>query len=488
MVVELFLRSIFNIDTFHRFSYFLGTNSGELLKRSVEGIFYFIILYMLVSEFSRSGKRDYKYLIIGFFSLFLRQVFMSIILFSRVFAVDKFMRFEYFISSIDGYLEMVALLLLVSAFLFPCFKDKTFIFQKRIILCFYAITVIAFLNYISFRFMISGQGLLFSIMNLLKMIILLVPLYLLTRDKYKIKHLKSIWLAFFIYFLMPFTSFISILAFGNIDPRLAVMQHPLPFLSILLLMRTVYLTLVDKAFLNMKLIRSEKNLKHEKELSELKDHFISVVSHELRTPITSMKLYMSLFTKGRFGKVSKKQKEALGVLLDENNRLSDLIANLLTINKIEAKKLAPNKVRFNLKDIIDKMYINFARKKGISTISHIRKGFYVNGDKKMIKQIYINLMNNAIKFSEKGGKIEISAGRKNKGWFFSVKDYGMGIPKEEIPKLFNKFYQVDNQLKNNPGIGLGLAIVKNIVELHNGRVELKSKLGNWTEFKVWIPD
>jgi len=283
-------------------------------------------------------------------------------------------------------------------------------------------------------------------------------------------------------------NFISYFIVGRVDPRLAIMEHPLPFISILLLMRTVYLTLVDKAFLRTKLRKSEELVKHEKEMNKLKDHFISVVSHELKTPVTSMKLYLSLLYSGKFGRISSKQKKPLLTLSNENNRLSDLINDLLIVNKIKAGKLILDKTKFDLSEIIDKMYIEGAKDKGIDVINKTKR-LSIYGDKIRLKQVYVNLMNNAIKFSDKHGKITLNSGKNKENWWLSVKDTGIGIHKSEITKMFDKFYQVgDIFTRKNQGIGLGLSIVKSIVNLHDGKITVKSQIGKGTEIKVLIPN
>ncbi|MBD3163769.1 hypothetical protein GF323_01075 [Candidatus Woesearchaeota archaeon] len=487
MLIDALGKYIFNADTFHRFSFFLGTEKGELLKRFIELIFFAIILYMIVSEFRKNRKREYKYLIVGFLALLFRQIVMCSILFTKVFGVYEFARFGVFIAFIDAYLEIIALLLLVAAFIFPAFKERTFRFQRNVLSLLVILSLATIGDYLLFKQGFISAGYEKAILDAILIFVLILPFFFLIRGRYKrIRHLKSILFAFFIYMLIPLTDFISILLAGNVDARIRVMQHPLPFVSILLLMRSVYLTLVDKAFLTDRLRKSEKMLKYQKELNKLKDHFISIVSHELRTPITSMKLYLSLLRKGKFGKISGKQSRAVKTVIDENNRLRDLINNLLTINRIEANKLDMEREDFELGEIIDDMYISFARNKGIKVVNKAAK-VRVNGDKKLLKQVFINLMNNAIKFSKKGGRITIDGGKKDKKWWLSVKDEGIGIKKEETPKLFNKFYQVDNQvMKQNQGIGLGLAIVKHIVEMHNGKIEVNSSPGKGAEFKVWI--
>jgi len=489
MILESLYKYGLNIDTFHSFAFFLGTDAGELLKRFIELIFFSVIIYMIVSEYKKNRKREYKYLIIGFFALFVRQFVMCIILFSKVFSDYKFFRFKIIIDLVDGYLETIAILLLVSAFIFPVFKKKTILFQKRVIYTFFIITAITIFNYVLFKLGLFQNKYVIAIPEFIQILVLISPFYILSRLEYKkINYRKSILMAFFIYLLIPLINFVSYFIAGEIDPRLVIMEHPLPFISILLLMRTVYLTLVDKAFLRTKLKKSEDVIKHEKEMNKLKDHFISVISHELKTPVTSMKLYLSLLYSGKFGKVFSKQKKALLTLSNENNRLSDLINDLLIVNKIEAGKLILDKTRFELSEMIDDMYIDTAKDKGINVINKAGK-LKVFGDKARLKQVYINLMNNAIKFSYKRGKIILNAGKDNKNWWFSVKDEGIGVHKDKIPKMFDKFYQIGDILtRKNQGIGLGLSIVKSIINLHGGRINVKSKIGKGTEIKILIPN
>jgi len=489
MILESLYKYGLNIDTFHSFAFFLGTDTGELLKRLIELIFFSIIIYMLISEFKVNRKREYKYLIVGFFALFVRQVVISIILFSKVFSTNKFLRFETVITLMDGYLETIALLLLVSAFIFPIYKEKTLLFQKRMVYVLFLITTITFFTYILFKSGMLPDKYTIAIPEAIQILILASPFYMITKAGYKkIKYKKSILIAFFIYLLIPLINFISYLIVGSVDPRLVIVEHPLPFISILLIMRTVYLTLVDKAFLRTKLKKSEDIVKHERDMGRLKDHFISFVGHELKTPITSIKLYLSLLSAGKFGKILPKQKKAILTLSNENNRLSDLINDLLIMNKIEAEKLRLDKSKFKLSEIIDNMYIDNAKAKGINVVNKI-KTLTVFGDKDRLKQVYINLMNNATKFSNKGGLITLNAGTKNKNWWLSIKDTGIGIHNDEIPKMFDKFYQIEDILtRKNPGIGLGLSIVKNIIQLHNGKIDVKSEIGKGTEIKITIPN
>ena len=134
------------------------------------------------------------------------------------------------------------------------------------------------------------------------------------------------------------------------------------------------------------------------------------------------------------------------------------------------------------------MYIDNAKDKGINVINKTGK-LRGLGDKAMLKQVYINLMNNAVKFSDKRGKIVLNAGKDKKNCWFSVRDEGIGIHKDKIPKMFDKFYQVgDVFTRKNQGIGLGLSIVKSIIQLHDGQIDVKSKVEKGTDIKISIPN
>ena len=489
MIFDLLSKYIFNLDTFHRLFFFLGTPAGESLKRFIELVFFLIIVYMLVSEFKKHKKREYKYLIVGFFSLFFRQFVMSLILFSQVFGINKFDRFELVISHLDNYLELVALILLVSAFMFPAFKEVTKKFQSNILAALGLVSVITLFDYLLIKNSFISENTNLMIFLIMKILILMTPFFLIHLGKWeRIKYLNSILLAFFIYALTPLLYLVNLSLIGYINQRVIVSQHPLPFIAILLLMRSVYLQLVDKAFLQTRLKKTEAEVKHEKELSRLKDYFVSVVSHELKTPVTSMKLYLSLLHNKRFGDITAKQKQAIQTVINENNRLADLINDLLTVNKIEAGKIKLNIEEFDLNEILDQLYFNLAKDKGIHIINRVPPNFLVKGDKLRLKQVFVNLLNNAIKFSGAGSTIEINCDRDSYHWSFSIKDSGIGIPKDELPKLFDKFFQVEKTMaRKSQGIGLGLSIVKQLVDLHGGRVDVSSELNQGTTFTVRIP-
>jgi len=477
-----------DITSFRRLAFFLGTPAGELLKRAVEMAFYLLIVYMIFTEYRQRQRRDYKYLAAGFFALFARNAILSAILFTDVFGPSPFTRFSVALFFLDQTLETIALLSLVSAFLFPVFKERTRRFQGLVALWLVGLGLVHLGLYTLVRNGLVTLNLGEALVDSIQAGVLLLSFFVIRKGAYpNLKFARSVLVAFAVYLAGPLSNVISYLVIGHVDLRLRVLEHPLPFISLFLLLRAVYLNMVDKAGLYSKLKESEETIAREKELSQMKDNFISIVSHELRTPITSMKLYLSLLREGRFGKLSIRQGKAMKTVYDESTRLSDLINDLLTIKKMESGKLELEMSTFDLPEIIDDLYVRIAKEKGLKVVKHANHCL-VKGDKNRLKQVFINLMNNAIKFSSKGGKITISCGSSKAEWWLSVSDTGVGIPPADLPKIFDKFYQVEDALtRKNQGIGLGLAIVKQIVELHGGSVDVKSKLGKGSTFTAWIP-
>ncbi|MFH1064045.1 MAG: HAMP domain-containing sensor histidine kinase, partial [Candidatus Woesearchaeota archaeon] len=281
----------------------------------------------------------------------------------------------------------------------------------------------------------------------------------------------------------------NIILYDNMNRSLAVAGQPFPFISILLFTQVIYLKLVDKATLKDRLKKSEQLYAQEKEVSKMKDEFISTVSHELKTPLTSMKLYSSLLRDGKLGSVRPKQKDALRVVGEEIDRLNGLITDLLELSRLRSKKVKLELSEFDLHKLVnDKLYINMARKHKIKTIIDVPKKFFVVADRDKVKQVFINLFNNAIKFTEPKGTIRVVAKMHEKSWEFCIIDDGKGIEQDKIEKLFDQFYQVEDLMtRTKGGFGLGLSIVRGIVDLHKAKIEVKSKLGEGTAVCMLFP-
>jgi len=230
-----------------------------------------------------------------------------------------------------------------------------------------------------------------------------------------------------------------------------------------------------------------------KELDRLKSEFVAAVSHELRTPLTVAKANLSLLEDEILGKVNKKQKDIILTSKKHINRLSRIIIDLLDISKIESGKITIEPRVINIVDIISSAAAQFqktAKEKGIKlTTKFDKQNTEVFADEDKLMQIFSNLIENSIKFTEEG-EVNISITDKNFEVECSVYDTGIGIPKKNFKKIFNKFETFannDNYKDEKPGTGLGLSIVKGLVKLHNGNIKFDSKQGKWTRFTFTIP-
>lgn len=230
-----------------------------------------------------------------------------------------------------------------------------------------------------------------------------------------------------------------------------------------------------------------------KEVNKLKTEFVSNVSHELRTPLTSILGYTKLLFSERLGSLENNQKESLKIINDEAERLTRLINDVLDISKLEAGKLSFDYKTNDIKKLVHEVKNNFfalAQQSHINFSTRISKNVTTTAifDYDRIKQVFINLVNNAFKFTPENGSVIISV-KQNKGKLIcNVSDTGEGIDKEHINNLFNKFYQVDSSMtRKQGGSGLGLAISKDIVEKHNGTINVQSKIGKGSVFSFEFP-
>ncbi|MEH7885950.1 ATP-binding protein [Bacillus sp. JJ1609] len=225
-----------------------------------------------------------------------------------------------------------------------------------------------------------------------------------------------------------------------------------------------------------------------KKLEQMRKDFVANVSHELKTPITSIKGFSETLLDGAMH--DKGTLEAfLDIILKESDRLQVLIQELLDLSKIEQHgfKLTIGKVDL-LKGITEVLEIlrGKAEEKGITLVlGQISENMVIEGDPDRIKQVFINLVSNAITYSPNHGTISISVFDKKDMVSIEVMDSGIGIEKSEIPRIFERFYRVDKaRSRNSGGTGLGLAIVKHIVEAHKGNIEVTSEVGKGTTFTI----
>ena len=222
-------------------------------------------------------------------------------------------------------------------------------------------------------------------------------------------------------------------------------------------------------------------------LDEAKDDFISMASHQLRTPLTSVKGYISLILDGDAGKISSLQRKMLAQAFSSSQKMVYLIADLLNLSRLKTGKFAIEPSEVNLADLVEEevaQLIETAKNKQISLIYQKPDNFpklYLDNTK--IRQVVMNYIDNAIYYTQTGGKINIVLEEKAQTIEFKVIDNGIGVPRTEAHHLFTKFYRASNARKNRPdGTGLGLFMVKKIIIAEGGSILFDSKEGEGSTF------
>jgi signal transduction histidine kinase len=232
-----------------------------------------------------------------------------------------------------------------------------------------------------------------------------------------------------------------------------------------------------------------------KRVDEMKSEFISVASHELRTPLATIKNAIQLVLKGKAGEVNDTQANFL-IMAEKNiNRLTNILNDLLDLSKIEAGKMGMKFQELDLRVSIDFVLSSLksqADEKSIHLEMEVPKDLpFLYGDREKVEQMLTNLIGNAIKFTPEGGKVVISARLLDKtknAVGISVHDTGIGIPGDQLGKVFEKFHQVERPLRHSAGgTGLGLAITKGLVEAHQGQIWVESELGKGSTFTFTLP-
>ncbi len=257
----------------------------------------------------------------------------------------------------------------------------------------------------------------------------------------------------------------------------------------------------DVRMLNQKLLdantllTSERDRQNEhvrmlEDLTQMKSDFVSSVSHELRTPLASILGFIETILIDP-EMLWETEREFLGIIFNESQRLAKLINDLLDLSRIESRHVEIEKTETNIVPIIShaiSLVITEAENKSItltSTCEH--PALIARFDKERMTQIIINLLSNAVKFTQDGGAVAISSGIIDGCLEVTVKDNGMGIPASDIQFIFTKFFRVYRPRLQIRGTGLGLAIVKHLVELHGGTIHAESEEAKGSIFTVRIP-
>ncbi|AKG34096.1 two-component system histidine kinase PnpS [Paenibacillus durus] len=230
-------------------------------------------------------------------------------------------------------------------------------------------------------------------------------------------------------------------------------------------------------------------------LERMRSEFVANVSHELKTPVAAVKGFAETLLGGGV-KDEKTAKSFLQIIYDENERLNRLIGDILELSKIESKRVQLECSPVHLAAFFDSLLETMskvAEKKNISLSAEVPEELFIEADEDKLRQIFLNLLSNAINYTHEGGNVKVRAMNRLKKdgtetVVFTVTDTGIGIPRKDLPRIFERFYRVDKaRSRSSGGTGLGLSIVKHLMDLHRGVISVESDLGIGTTFTLELP-
>ena len=225
-------------------------------------------------------------------------------------------------------------------------------------------------------------------------------------------------------------------------------------------------------------------------LDNMRKEFVADVSHELKTPITSIMGYADTLLEGEYDKDT--QNKFLNVIAEEARRMAKLVTDLLTLSRFDNNQILQEKVRFDLGELVkqcqEKVQIEIDKKKHKVECFVTADVPKVYADKEGIERVVLNILTNSIKYTPDGGNIKIYVGFVYNDAYIKVIDNGLGIPEEDLSRIFERFYRVDKaRTRQMGGTGLGLSIAKEILDKNNGSIDIKSQKGKGTEVVIRIP-
>ncbi len=228
-------------------------------------------------------------------------------------------------------------------------------------------------------------------------------------------------------------------------------------------------------------------------INNARTEFLSLVTHQLRSPLTGTKYIMQLILSEKMGKLTPDQKELLQQGQDSNDRMLILVSDLLNIAKMADGDVAFDFESTQIEEMLKEMHMQIepqAQKKSLTLSLHLPKEPLppIQLDKKKVRFVIQNLIDNAVKYTPEAGSVTIIAEKHQKGIKVSVKDTGIGVPKDEIDKLFTKFYRATNaEASKRVGTGLGLYIAKSVIERHHGEMWVESVENKGSTFSFYLP-
>lgn len=248
----------------------------------------------------------------------------------------------------------------------------------------------------------------------------------------------------------------------------------------------IYLSPIENGSALTGIIMLVLDVNDEKKAEKLRREFSANVSHELKSPLTSISGYAELIKNGMVKE--EDIKKFSGIIFDEAGQMLRLIDNIIMISKLDERPQLKSEEEVSIKETIEnilKLYKGKIDAKNLTVESHIEEGLKKNVPLGMLSELYRNLISNAIKYNKDGGKLTISVEKRGDNIISKISDTGIGLEKDEIPRIFERFYMVDKgRNRNTNSTGLGLSIVKHIVEDMGGSIDVNSVVGEGTTMKV----
>ena len=246
----------------------------------------------------------------------------------------------------------------------------------------------------------------------------------------------------------------------------------------------------DENDLSSGIIAVVQDITEHVKLDEMRKEFVADVSHELKTPITSIIGYADTLQDGEYDEETTKK--FLNVISQEGRRMSNLVSDLLTLSRYDTNRVQKEVTEFDLGELAkkcqEKLRIEIEKKKQNVECYVTADVPPIKADKAGIERVILNVLSNAIKYTEEHGSIKIYVGFVYNDAYIKIIDNGIGIPKEDLVRIFERFYRVDKaRTREMGGTGLGLSIAKEIIEQNNGSIDIKSEYGKGTEVVIRIP-
>ena len=245
------------------------------------------------------------------------------------------------------------------------------------------------------------------------------------------------------------------------------------------------------AELTMKNEQLEARNREVEQANRLKNEFLASMSHELRTPLHTIIGFSELLTEQLEGPLGEKQQRFVGHILQDARHLLELINEILDISKIESGRLELKRESFDFSQCVEEVLAGIRHQAAAKNITLENKNRFQSSlyaDRLRVKEILYNLLSNAVKFTPEGGRVWVEGYSEGGMLHVSVCDTGIGIPEQEHPSIFEKFYQVGDTTGGvREGTGLGLPITKHLVELHGGAINVESRPGQGSSFRLTFP-